>query len=203
MNVPTPRLRALAALSCGAALLAAGCGGDGGGKPIPTALAKRISGELDLVQRRVETVACDDLPEQSYRDLDRLLEQIPENTDPDVRDALRDGVKDLQGLADEECAQKKEQRDKEREAEEPEDRDGDGIADEDDACPDEPGADESSGCVPVTTEELPPPTAEPEEPPEEPVEPDPIPEPEPTPPETPPGQEPGKKPEKTGGGKDG
>ncbi len=202
MNVPTPRLRALAALSCGAALLAAGCGGDGGGKPIPTALAKRISGELDLVQRRVETVACNDLPEQSYRELDRLLEQIPENTDPDVRDALRDGVNDLRRLADRECGDKQAQRDEEREERESMDTDGDGVPDVEDACSTVAGVAENAGCPPVTTEEVPPPT-EPEEPPEEPVEPDPTPEPEPTPPETPPGQEPGKKPEKTGGGKDG
>ena len=164
--LPRP-FHALTALACGASLLFAGCGSDDGGRPIPTGLSEKISGELDLVQRRVETVACNDLPEESYRDLERLMAQIPENVDPDVRDALRDGVNDLRGLADEECAQKREEKAREREERESADGDGDGIPDVEDPCPTE-SAPDTGGCPPVIPEEAPaPPTTVPEEPEEE------------------------------------
>jgi hypothetical protein len=104
----------IVALVTGAALLAAvGCGSEEeGAEPgIPRGAAEQLSRELDLVQERVDVTreqsepgSCGDVESKSYPDIERILDGLPDDTDPDVRRALDRSVDRLRELTDEECS---------------------------------------------------------------------------------------------------
>lgn len=105
----------LAALMAGAVLLAgAGCGSEDEepGPGIPRAAANQLSRELDLVQERIDVTreqsapgSCNDIESKSYPDIQRILEALPGDTDPDVRRALERSIDRLKELTEAECSE--------------------------------------------------------------------------------------------------
>jgi len=96
-----------------AAVLAAGCGSDDEGKPIPSAQVSALQGQLDSIERRVDAGACRDVTEGGDTNLavvQNQLDQIPDSVDADVRSALRDSFQNLFDLVSSECEPKQETR---------------------------------------------------------------------------------------------
>jgi hypothetical protein len=99
-------------LALGACLAAAGCGSDDeGGKPIPADTAAALESQLDGVQARLDNGsegACKDILEGSRgpnRDaVQQLLDGLPDDVDPDVRDALEESFDNLWSLVESRCA---------------------------------------------------------------------------------------------------
>jgi hypothetical protein len=95
-------LRAATLLAAALLLALPGCGGDDG-EPIPADQADNLETLLTQVERRSERRACGAL-NSSFADLQNALAQLPEGIDSDLKSALEDGVRDLEGLAEVECA---------------------------------------------------------------------------------------------------
>lgn len=98
-------------LALGACLATTGCGSDDeGGKPIPADTAAALDSQLDGVQARLDNGsegACRDILEGT-RDPNRdqvqqLLDGLPGDVDPDVRDALEQSFDNLWGLVESKC----------------------------------------------------------------------------------------------------
>jgi hypothetical protein len=92
-----------------AAGLAAGCGAEEQqGSPIPTAAAAELEKRLDSVQGRFDFGggACADIAEDQQLAA-QTIAGLPENVDPDVRQALQDGFDRLFTLTDEQCDETK------------------------------------------------------------------------------------------------
>jgi len=103
--------RGLALAPLLAAALAAGCGGEEKGAPLPRAQAASIVSNLDEIRRRMEAEnACGDIVEEDYPAIEAELARLPEDVDPDLRRALKDSVKRLRELTDEECQRIKEEK---------------------------------------------------------------------------------------------
>jgi hypothetical protein len=88
-----------------AAGLAAGCGSDDEqSSPIPAATAAELDKRLSSVQGRFEFGggACADIAEDQAL-ADQTIDQLPDDVDPDVRQALQDGFDRLFTLTDEQC----------------------------------------------------------------------------------------------------
>ncbi len=91
-----------------ACLAAAGCGSDEEGAPIPADSAAALENQLNGVQGRIDAgpEACADVtgsrdPNTSV--VTRLIEDLPEDVDEDVRQALTDGFERLWSLVDDRC----------------------------------------------------------------------------------------------------
>ena len=101
------------------ALVAAGCGGDDEGKPIPAATATQLDTQLDGVQARLDNGtagACKDILEgprgPNLEQVNQIIESLPDDVDSDVRSALQDSFDNLWDRVQENCdelAQKQEQ----------------------------------------------------------------------------------------------
>ena len=102
----------ICALVLGAAVLGA-CGGDGDeeeqGRPIPASQVTALDRELDAVQRRLRVGggACGDIETRSRSDVDGILAQVPQDVDPEVRDALQRSFERLFELAASQCDEEK------------------------------------------------------------------------------------------------
>lgn len=105
------RLRHLAAV--GAAAMLAGCGSsdDERGPGIPSELVQQITRQLDLVQDRIDVTretdkvgSCNDVELRSIPDIEGLAAQVPKDTDPEIVDALEQGIVRLRELASQECS---------------------------------------------------------------------------------------------------
>jgi hypothetical protein len=93
-------------LALAACLVAVGCGSDDdGGAPIPADIAGQLETRLDEIQRRFDFGggACADIDNDSLPAVEDLINSIPNNVDPDVREALTDGFNRLFVLTDEQC----------------------------------------------------------------------------------------------------
>jgi hypothetical protein len=92
-------------LALAACLLAAGCGSDDEGEPIPANIAGQLQTRLDEIERRFEfgTGACADIQNDSLPAVEDLLASIPENVDAGVRDGLVEGFDRLFVLTEEQC----------------------------------------------------------------------------------------------------
>jgi hypothetical protein len=98
-------------LALGACLAIAGCGSDDeGGKPIPADTAAALESQLDGVQARLDNGtpgACKDILEGTRgpnRDaVQQLLDGLPGDVDPDVRDALEQSFENLWSLVESKC----------------------------------------------------------------------------------------------------
>jgi hypothetical protein len=94
-----------------ASLATAGCGSDDeGGRPIPADTAAALESQLDKVQDRLDNGsvgACEDIlegPRGPNRDgVQQLIDGLPEDVDPDVRDALQQSFDNLWELVQSEC----------------------------------------------------------------------------------------------------
>jgi hypothetical protein len=97
-------------LALGACLAAAGCGGDdAGGKRIPANQAAELETQLGIVQARLENGtpgACKDILEAEDDNDDAvagILSSLPDDVDPDVRDALEQSFDNLWSLVESKC----------------------------------------------------------------------------------------------------
>jgi hypothetical protein len=92
-------------LALAACLVAVGCGSDDEGAPIPADIADQLQTRLDEVQRRFDFGggACADIQDDSLPAVEDMLASLPDNVDPDVREALTDGFDRLFVLTDEQC----------------------------------------------------------------------------------------------------
>ena len=100
---------ALCALALGGGLVA-GCGGDEEeGRPIPSAQVTALNRELDTVERRLEVGggACGDIERRSRSDVQGIIDQIPQDVDPEVRDALQRSFERLFELSASQCDEEK------------------------------------------------------------------------------------------------
>jgi hypothetical protein len=100
----------LAALVCGAALLASGCGSDDEGQDLPKSSVDSLRVSLDSIQRRFEEGdgACRDITQGDDTDVAVVkakLDALPADVDKDVRDALVESFQNLFDLIEEECGQ--------------------------------------------------------------------------------------------------
>jgi hypothetical protein len=89
-----------------AAGLAAGCGSDDEeGAGIPVAAAEQLQSRLVEVRNRFEFGggACEDIANDSAPAVDEIIQSLPDDVDPDVRDALRQGFDRLFELSAEQC----------------------------------------------------------------------------------------------------
>jgi len=101
------------------ALVAAGCGGDDEGKPIPAATATQLDAQLDGVQARLDNGtagACKDILEgprgPNLEQVNQIIQSLPDDVDSDVRSALQDSFDNLWDRVQDKCdelAQKQEQ----------------------------------------------------------------------------------------------
>ena len=105
-----------------ACLGAAGCGSDEEGAPIPAQQAQELENRLAEVQRRfdVGTGACADIQNDSVPGIEAILNSLPGDVDPDIRDALQDGFDRLFSLSAEQCQEGPEQTETESVQPEPE-----------------------------------------------------------------------------------
>ncbi len=104
-----PRRITLLALA-GAAVLAAGCGSDDEGAPIPQDAASALEAQLATVQARLDNGtlgACEDIsqrPDDNNVDaVEDQLNALPDDVDQDTRDALIQGFNRLFELVGERC----------------------------------------------------------------------------------------------------
>ncbi len=89
--------------------LAAGCGSDEEqGSPIPATAAAELNKRLDSVQGRFDFGggACADIAEDQQL-AGQTIADLPDDVDPDVRQALQDGFDRLFALTDEQCDETK------------------------------------------------------------------------------------------------
>jgi hypothetical protein len=98
-------------LALGACLAAAGCGSDDeGGKKIPAATAAALQQQLNGVQARLDNGspgACTDILEgtrgPNRAAVQQLIDGLPNDVDPDVRDALQESFDNLWSLVESKC----------------------------------------------------------------------------------------------------
>jgi hypothetical protein len=90
-----------------ACLVAAGCGSDDEGKPIPATIADQLQTRLNEIERRFDfgNGACGDIENDSRPAVNQLIASIPDNVDADVRRGLQDGFDRLFALSEEQCDQ--------------------------------------------------------------------------------------------------
>jgi hypothetical protein len=101
-------------LALTACLAATGCGSDDeGGKELPAEQAAQLEAQLDIVQRRLDNGsegACKDILEagdandQAVAD---ILSSLPNDVDPDVRDATAESFDNLWSLVESKCEELK------------------------------------------------------------------------------------------------
>jgi len=92
------------------ALVAAGCGGDDEGKPIPAATATQLDAQLDGVQARLDNGtagACKDILEgprgPNLEQVNQIIESLPDDVDSGVRSALQDSFDNLWDRVQDKC----------------------------------------------------------------------------------------------------
>ncbi len=107
---PVKHIALLALL--GGCLVAAGCGSDEEGEPIPADSATVLQGELNSVADRIangSVGACRDVSDSATdpntKPIQDAIDGLPGDVDQDVRDALQQGFDRLFELVDERCAE--------------------------------------------------------------------------------------------------
>jgi hypothetical protein len=111
VNVLKRTNRHLAPAAClvafAAGALAAGCGSDDEGTPIPANIANQLQTRLDEIERRFEfgNGACADIENDSKPAVEQLVSSVPNDVDADVRQALRESFDRLFELTAEQCEQ--------------------------------------------------------------------------------------------------
>jgi hypothetical protein len=114
-------------LAVALSLLVAGCGGDDEGEPIPTATATALNNELNGVQARLDqgsSGACRDILEgprdPNMERVQELIDAMPDDVDSDTRSELEDSFDRLWELVQEDCDDKAQEEESQRQEEEPE-----------------------------------------------------------------------------------
>jgi hypothetical protein len=99
---PVKRRLPLIALVVVAAALT-GCGGKS--RDIPPDQASNLERLLAQAERRTDAGACGILQSETFPALESAVTSLPRKVKSNLRSALRDGVRDLEGLAESECSQ--------------------------------------------------------------------------------------------------
>jgi hypothetical protein len=94
-------------LAVAACLVAAGCGSDEEGEPIPAETANALQSRLNEIERRFDfgNGACADIENDSRPAVNQLIASMPDNVDADVREALQQGFNRLFRLTQDQCNQ--------------------------------------------------------------------------------------------------
>jgi hypothetical protein len=94
-------------LAVAACLVAAGCGSDEEGQPIPAETANALQSRLNEIERRFDFGggACADIENDSRPAVNQLIASMPDKVDADVREALQEGFNRLFRLSQDECNQ--------------------------------------------------------------------------------------------------
>jgi len=96
-----------------AVALPAGCGGsdEPEGKGLPAGTASELERRLDEIERRYRVAvddgkvgACDDIQDDSIPEVNKLLGGLPDDVDPDVRQAVEESFSRLEELTQSECS---------------------------------------------------------------------------------------------------
>ncbi len=99
------RVRATAALCLALVALAAGCGADDEGEPIPPRFAIALENRLDRIEQAISEGSLEAC--QQALDLDpgvqQIVDSVPEDVEAEVRDALRRSFDRLFDLVGREC----------------------------------------------------------------------------------------------------
>jgi hypothetical protein len=105
-----------------ACLVAAGCGSDDEGEPIPADVASQLQDRLNEIENRFDfgNGACGDIENDSRPAVNDLIASIPDNVDADVRQALRDGFDRLFALSEDQCQEEQQTETEPEPAPEPE-----------------------------------------------------------------------------------
>jgi hypothetical protein len=109
------RRRHLAAVgACAVLLVGPACGSSDEpeeGEPLPADAVAALVKRLDEVQRRYDVGtnqnkpgACEDIENDSYKAIDATVRDLPQDVDPDVREALEASLARLKDLTSEGCA---------------------------------------------------------------------------------------------------
>ena len=92
------------------ALVAAGCGGDDEGEPIPATSAASLQAQLDGVQGRLDNGtagACKDILEgprgPNLDQVNQIIDSLPDDVDADVRSALQESFDNLWDRVQDKC----------------------------------------------------------------------------------------------------
>jgi hypothetical protein len=149
-----------------AAGFAAGCGGDDeSGEPIPQQAAADLESRLAEVERRMEAGggACADIQNDTLPAIDSTIDSLPDDVDPDVRDALVRSFERLFELVQAECDEQRGQEEEQPAPVEPEpaptippddeEDDDEGEEDSETPPPTETGPSETEPPVEVPPEE--------------------------------------------------
>jgi hypothetical protein len=104
-------LRLLALVAC---VVVAGCGSDSEGEPLPAEQAAALERQLDSIQSRFEAGdgACRDITDGDDTNtaaVEDILASLPEDVDPDARDAVRQSFDRLFELTSEQCVEQPQQ----------------------------------------------------------------------------------------------
>ena len=121
------RTSLLLIVSC-ACLGAVGCGGDDeGGRQIPAATAQALEAQLTNIQKRLDNGtpgACRDVLEgprgPDRESVQTQLDSLPDDVDPDVRDALEQSFENLWSLVESRCQELEDEQPEQTETTEPE-----------------------------------------------------------------------------------
>ncbi len=108
-----PRHLLAACAACTAcAVIASGCGGsdEPEGEKLPQSSVAQLNVRLDEIQRRYDAAqepgqqgACEDIQNDSFPEVKRILDALPEDVDGQLRDATEESFARLQQLVDEGC----------------------------------------------------------------------------------------------------
>jgi hypothetical protein len=104
------------------AFVVTGCGGDDEGKPLPPAQVQLLDGRLDETQRRLDdgsAGACRDILNDTRPEVGRIIDSLPNDVDPDVRDALVESFDNLWSLVDDRCQEAEQEEESQQEPEQP------------------------------------------------------------------------------------
>jgi cell division septation protein DedD len=91
--------------------LGAGCGADSEGKPLPRRTASELLAQLQSIQDRFDFPggqACDDITDSTDPNTTKvanLIDSLPDDVDPDLRNALQQSFDHLFDLVRQECGQ--------------------------------------------------------------------------------------------------
>jgi hypothetical protein len=99
-------MRMLALAACLAAPVVAGCGSDDEGKALPRERVSALQRQLDSIENRFDAGACRDITEGSDTNLSVVrsnIRSLPDDVDPDVRDALVKSFNRLFELVQDQC----------------------------------------------------------------------------------------------------
>jgi hypothetical protein len=113
LRAPTTLLLVLAAG------LAGGCGADDEGEPLPQHTASDLLAQLQSIQDRFDFPggqACADITggsDPNTSKVAQLIDSLPDDVDPDLRDAVRQSFDRLFELVDQECSEQPTQTDTE------------------------------------------------------------------------------------------